>query len=208
MIYAVNNYSKEHLLITGDAPELDDWRNKMQGWYVVKADADGWIEWSGGGDNPLPTSHSCEVRASASAVKSAESWRFNWRDIIAYRPILEPQGEQQKEWNGEGYPPVGKRCLMQSPILGMWANQWLEVEVLAIRGSLAIGWCEEKSIAIWSGKLACKPIRTDRERWIEAAMAAGVKEAQLTSPDTVDGCQLESALGAIYDAGLARLPWE
>ena len=44
---------------------------------------------------------------------------------------------------------------------------------------------------------ACEPIRTDRERWIEAASLLPVKG---------QGCIGKAAAEALYDAGLAKLP--
>lgn len=57
--------------------------------------------------------------------------------------------------------------MMKSPILGMWAGEWLEVEVVAHRDTVAVGWCEEKGMAIWAGLNACRPIKSARQMSVE-----------------------------------------
>lgn len=86
-------------------------------------------------------------------------------EVNAFQAGRINSADEALAWNGEGLPPVGANCLMQSHILGMWANEWLEVEVLAHKPPLMIGWCEEKQIAIWSD--ACRPIRTKEDEAVE-----------------------------------------
>ena len=94
MIYEINKKTKEHRIST--IPAIWDGR-----WKVVKADADGWIPWSGG-ECPLPKYAPCEVRyangkkSEGGALDSCCNmeqvfWDHdfgNRYNIIAYRPIL------------------------------------------------------------------------------------------------------------------------
>ena len=74
MIYAVNKRTKEHRVLplmhidgigyyAGECP--DD--------YIVKADADGWIEWLGG-ECPLPDNHPYEAKCKTG--RAVEDGRF------------------------------------------------------------------------------------------------------------------------------------
>lgn len=218
MIYAVNRKTKEHRVV----PRFDVLSNAD--WRYIEADADGWIERKGGSECPLPDGQPCEVtdkRGDVTSYKNPEI-QINWIAVKDYRPILEPQGEQVKgdslgspqdhpayrdrfgtgkvdtsdkgkEWRGpeDGLPPVGVVCEVYI------ANRdaWVETEVKAHVDGLAL--FKNGTGGHYYGRTAehYRPIRTDRERWIEAAL----KESEDNAYEW---------MGKLFDAGLARLPGE
>ncbi|MAX51669.1 MAG: hypothetical protein CMH22_16020 [Methylophaga sp.] len=156
MIYAVNNTTKEHRVITGEAGEVDDWRRKMQGWNVVKADADGWIEWSGHADNPLPEHSAVSYHDGGAACRSIAQLA-PWSHIIAYRPIIDqPASEEAQPWEpaaGEPARTSGGDCM-----------------VLAIdrkRNRAAIRW-DDGELGVVKIEVI-KQRTTPREQWLAAA---------------------------------------
>ena len=186
MIYAVNKRTKEHLV--HGAPSLGRVAPCPE-WYYVQADADGWIEWSGG-ECPLPGDQLCEVKVRGEGVprgpKPAKVWAWDWmsmrsNDIIAYRPIIETP--QAPEWNGEGLPPVGTVCLKGCKKVQVLAH----ADVKSPTGT-AVVWqaLDDFSEIDWAVCNVFAPIRTDRERWIDAASEAALKHGD--------------ALGNLYDA--------
>lgn len=208
MIYAVNKRTKEHQLVPdtrvakayAGAETCGDWK-------LVQADADGWIEWSGG-ECPLPESDEVEVKFGDGVTHpnmNARDWLWSYKGltdglkIIAYRPILEPQAEQAKEWRGpeDGLPPVDIVCEREGD-----PGKWFAVIPKLYSNGKVCCLAESKdgkldALAIFpaDGK-KFRPIRTDRERWIEVAtLSMGAKRPKNASH-----------LGLIYDAGLAKLP--
>ena len=189
MIYAVNKRTKEHLV--HGAPSLGRVAPCPE-WYYVQADADGWIEWSGG-ECPLPGDQLCEVKVRGEGVprgpKPAKVWAWDWmsmrsNDIIAYRPILDDK-IQAPEWNGEGLPPVGVECKYRHKS-GASAD-WCLCTVMGYYDEWA--WLKSPSRIPHSVSVEIfefRPIRTDREKWIDAASEAALKHGD--------------ALGNLYDA--------
>lgn len=106
MIYAVNTKTKKHRHILS----LPDIR---RGELVVQADADGWIKHDGSNECPLPSPSWCEVYRRPGKTRCSEAWRFNWRDIEMYRPVIgyKDQDMSEQEWDGEGLPPIGCQCM-------------------------------------------------------------------------------------------------
>lgn len=109
-----------------------------------------------------------------------------------------------KEWNGEGLPPVEQDVLML-----MSSEPELDYEKVRIlmhtnighvvyqRESGAAGVCDH--LKFYDDPIYLPiPIRTERERWIEAAERA--LEFSVSVPANT------KALGVLYDAGLAKLP--
>lgn len=187
MYYAINRYTKEHRVISGSAQAMafgvrDDWR-------VVEADADGWIKHDGSDECPLPSSSWCEVYRNPGKARFSEAWRFNWRDIEMYRPIIndKEQDMSEQEWDGEGLPPVGTECEYLDGV----SCQWGPAAIVAhhINGEEAI-W----SRYIHGGELFYgtasdfRPIRTAAQRAedaIKQALAEAVQELRDVLDDDV-----------------------
>lgn len=186
-MYTVNKQTKEHRLYDyGD--ECSEYQD------IIQADADGWIEHSGR-ECPLPDDQLCEVklgnsRKIAQSTSMPASWlSWNWErqglggDIIAYRPILE---SQPTEWRGpqDGLPPVGWR--------GDHSPSWHACEVVAYHKGFAVVW-DAHDLEYFRTKdpSIFRPIRTDREKWVENAHdAAGYGDNNL----------FRKVAGKIYDA--------
>lgn len=100
--------------------------------------------------------------------------------------------EGQKQWIGEGLPPAG--ALIEWDDHG----EWLTLEVVgSYRGSVVAVDPDAPSDVYIGKRPQYRPIdtRTPRDKWIEAADRA-----------IGHGLSLHGKLGALYDAGLARLP--
>ncbi|RUR48841.1 hypothetical protein [Vreelandella populi] len=195
MIYAINKATKEHRIAAENWAFAGDW-------VKVEADADGWIEWEGNDDAklPLPIRSAHEVITKAGVVfprscPSNTNWGSN-TTVVAYRPILEPQAEQVKEWSGpeDGLPPVGERVEIEAS-----ENDWLPGKVIMHHDGRALVYLDSASRWRYESADADKlrPIRTDRERWIEAATTL-----RIPGQDGIGN----AAAQALYDAGLAKLP--
>lgn len=195
MFYSVNKKTKEHranVIIRG----ID--------WFSVEADADGWIECDGE-HRPIDANQEIQWKGSNGFVSgvipaNCVFWGENGADkITAYRPILNSQPEKPVEWDGEGLPPVGTVCEgYVQDIASVW--RWLEVEILK-HHNIAHSECAvhvtKHTILRWCDQF--RPIRTDRERWIESALGCDCDPHQ-GMLSRRDFC------GAIYDAGLAKMP--
>ena len=197
MIYAVNRLTKEHRVVEerySSGMRLPCRNpNLGKGWDYIQADADGWIEWSGG-ECPLPKHVKCDhimrftPERDAFVVELAGHLRWtheNLRgDIIAYRPIIDqPASEEPKGWDGEGLPPVG------TPLEGEHADYgW-------IKGRFMFHDEGERVVVLktehgYLGFGVYRTIPTPRERWVDkAALAMGAKRPQNANH-----------LGLIYDA--------
>lgn len=198
MIYAVNKQTKEHRVASEGWAFTGDWQ-------YIKADADGWIDWLGNDEeSPLPNGSLCDyITRDAKQHLAGDADIMRWLhsgvcysrpyDIIAYRPILEPQAEQVRGWRGpeDGLPPVGTVCERE-----LAGGRWVKCEILAADGG-AVWVRTEKGHATFVDPSVFRPIRTDRDRWIEAAMNRGGLR-------TRDGAK--EVYGKLFDAGLARLP--
>ncbi len=112
------------------------------------------------------------------------------------------------EWFERGeLPPAGVKCEMTHP--GIYMHGWQKVTVETIFTDT--GGCKRAVIsncsdAIWEERmpvirvdsdLKFRPIRTEREKAINAAKAALIKTGSLIAA---------SYLAELYDAGLLRLP--
>lgn len=211
MIYAVNAETKEHRVfdqgkrtstMVSACLGIDE--------FLVEADADGWIEWSGG-DCPLPELHPCEVKNKAGEVIdfncAGNVGKYNWKnEIIAYRPIpnhpeqpKEWRGtEDSKSWNGVGFPDSGLECealILADSIHKDWVKGVSEGMVRMPSGRFGCVFNTATCRYLVGGQDEFRPFPTDRERWIEAATDMYVED-----PD--------AWMGKLFDAGLARLPEE
>ena len=114
--------------------------------------------------------------------------------------------ESKDDWYNRGQrPPVGTICEMTHPGL----PGWLTVEILLYRDSAlapsgkAVVVCAESEeewpmgvAAININKqLDFRPLRTEREQWVDAATKAAVGSLNHAE-----------FLGRLYDAGLAKMP--
>lgn len=188
MIYAVNKRTKEHRVMSCWAPD----------WDLVEADADGWIKWSGG-ECPLPYGVKYDVRcASGSEGRQRNPEEDNWlhvhgdSNIIAYRPILDAKPEPEPEapeWDGETWPPpVGTRCLARNPNTEDGRFEKATVIHHSRKGAVVVEY-DHGDIEILSAPGEFRPIRTDREQWVDRAL-------YLVTP--IPGPQMLAE--AIYDA--------
>lgn len=218
MIYAVNKLTKEHRLLEhrdfGPGRSVDDW-------HYVNCDADGWIEWKGG-DQPMPDLAKCQLKDNA---VSGEEWikfkaeEVKWDSpttITHYRPILNAEEtEMEQEWSGEGLPPVGTVCelsgdcgfysLQRDQITELEEGEHVVVIGHAVRHDngctcITIQSMNDLSIGFSTGNSECmvRPIKTDRDRWIDLAGAI-----ESCMPDSYQPHEL---LAKLYDSGLAKLP--
>lgn len=192
MIYAVNE-SKVHRVI--ERPS-----HARYGEIVIQADADGWIEWKAvsGEGQPLPYDCCYEAKYEDGKIQGfANHWDDSpepGRRVAAYRPILNAEEtEMKQEWSGEGLPPVGTHCKYRT-------GEDAYIVAHHMDGYQAI-WSESRDGGeLFYGTSDCfEPIRTDRDRWIDAALDCDCepREGMLSRRDFC---------GALYDAGLAKLP--
>lgn len=179
MIYAVNRLTKEHRVVeerySGGMRLPCRNPNLGKGWDYIQADADGWIEWSGG-ECPLPYGVKYDVRcASGSEGRQRNPEEDNWlhvhgdSNIIAYRPIIDqPASDEPKGWCGEGLPPVGEKILVRKN-----DNDWLTVEVVAHDdgGVIYRDPATTDHGYKWAVAGGIRPIPTPRERWVEKALS-------------------------------------
>lgn len=102
----------------------------------------------------------------------------------------------KKQWPGpeDGLPPVGTGCLMDNA-----RRDWAKVEIIADRDGYRFGWCsEELQVYFSSDPDDFRPIRTEKERVVEAAIqAAGFGE---------DATIVPIIIGRLYDAGCLKMP--
>lgn len=199
MIYAVNKRTKKHKLTNLSEYNMNMYPHSQ--YKIVEADADGWIEWSGGSECPLPdrSKYECLIGDSNTHTDGEFPVMLKWQHVKRYKPILEPQAEQVKEWDGEGLPPVGKLILIKATIGGSMCEGAIDY---IDNKHCIFHWISqpERTIHAVTAAMSFRPIRTDRERWIEAASIEAHKDAKLTAE------QARIAAEYIYDAGLARLP--
>jgi hypothetical protein len=113
----------------------------------------------------------------ATAIVTREQWH-------AERRRIEVADKHAGKWTGEGLPPVGAPVMFES-------NQ---CEVIGYHDGLVVcAMDDDYENGCYDGFSArdLKPIRTPREKWIEAAHA--------------EGCPTNIA-ALLFDASLARLP--
>ena len=195
VIYAINKATKEHRVI----PKFVVF--PREDWDHVLADPDGWIPWSAQEDTkcPLPVKDLCEVKLKGGGeYHHLMAGEWSWgsgtqhRKIIAYRPIVKSGESFEFNWDGEGLPPVGTECeaiteygYLPCRIVSE-GDDYVVVHFLPNKYDLKVDWT----------RTGCRPLQSDRDKWIEAANKAGgsLSEASL------------HRLGKIYDAGLGKLP--
>lgn len=100
---------------------------------------------------------------------------------------------ENKDWSGEGLPPVGTVCLVNL------AFQDMGECTITYMGDGVYCYRQKSSGMEYTGSIRetiFRPLKSDREKWIEAAALA---TGNILSADG-------TALAAIYDAGLAKLP--
>lgn len=178
MIYAVNRLTKEHRVVeerySGGMRLPCRNPNLGKRWDYIQADADGWIEWSGG-ECPLPNGHRYEIKNSVGRVvciplSRPESNLWSSNNIIAYRPILDqPDSEEVNRWNGDGLPTVGEKILVRKN-----DNDWLTVEVVAHDDGGVVYRDPETTDHGYKWAIAggIRPLPSPREQWVEAARKA------------------------------------
>ncbi|MAF06188.1 hypothetical protein [Herbaspirillum sp.] len=185
MIYAVNRLTKEHRVVeerySGGMRLPCRNPNLGKGWDYIQADADGWIEWTGG-ECPLPKHQKCEhimrFTPNSDIFHTELAGHLRWThenlsgDIIAYRPILpQPASEEPKEWSGphDGLPPVGEKILVRKN-----DNDWLAVEVVAHDdgGVVYRDPATTDHGYKWAVAGGIRQLPSPREQWVEAARKA------------------------------------
>lgn len=118
------------------------------------------------------------------------SWA--WCRSSAFRIV-----DERYNWHDRGeLPPVGEEC----EVYIEQRNCWAKVKVLAVDGDYIV-WrngSDNKSY-IGTNKDNVRPIRTEREKAIEAA-------SKIAEEHNKSGAK--EFYGALYDAGLLRLPEE
>lgn len=103
----------------------------------------------------------------------------------------------KQDWSGSGLPPVGTVCMFNS-----YDGTSMEGEITHILKSGKAAIIEYYEGFDIGTEEKFSPIRTDRDRWIEAAVKA-------LRPTMGRFAEEECGIiGMIYDAGLAKLPNE
>lgn len=199
MIYAVNRLTKEHRVVeerySGGMRLPCRNPNLGKGWDYSQADADGWIEWSGG-ECPLPDDCSYKTKHKSGSFFNGsmpQTFGAHWRGlsdpVVAYRPILnQPAIEGPSELGGpeDGLPPVGEKILVRKN-----DNDWLTVEVVAHDdgGVVYRDPATTDHGYKWAVAGGIRPLPSPRNQWIEKAKRAFENNTAVT-------CEFE----AIYDA--------
>lgn len=107
----------------------------------------------------------------------------------------------KQEWSGEGLPPVGLRIeytpIKQDAKAAIVPGQWYRGKIIAYHDGYV--WTSDNGIR-QIANTEFRPIRTDRDRWIEAAIKALKPTMGRFSEEKRGIAEM------IYDAGLAKLP--
>jgi len=125
-----------------------------------------------------------------------EEWRQE-RDKMqkqAAKPAQSAQPTRDNSWHDRGeFPPAGCEC----EVFVSDENKWMHFEVIAIRDGHVLGWCREGSCGFQSNdKSDFRPLRTEREKAIDAACAAVCKAGPYDHE--------RELIGKLYDAGLLK----
>ena len=99
--------------------------------------------------------------------------------------IKKPEATQ---WDGEGWPPVGAPCEFEYAETGTWIN----AKVIGYDGPSCVVALDGYGYTGSRDLNHFRPIRTPRERWVEAAYTNG-----LTLPDE---CDMKVVYEQVYDA--------
>lgn len=203
MIYAVNKRTKEHRILN-DARD-----SNMLHEVIIKADADGWIECDGE-HRPIDANQEIQWKGSNGFVSgvipaNCVFWGENGADkITAYRPILNAEEtEMKQEWSGVGFPSAGVECealILADSVHKDWVSGVSEGMLRLPCGRFGCVFKTKTARYMVGAQVEFRPIKTDRERWIEAALKA-------LKPTMGRFAEEESGIvEMIYDAGLAKLP--
>ena len=132
-----------------------------------------------------------------------------WMRSVNNAPFFDRLKVRPTEWRGpdDGLPPVGAVCeYAGSAKVPGDPSEWRlgdQVEILAHRQALmamvAVGWNRRTGTARGSVAAMFRPLKSDKERAVEAAMKVMPYPG---SPST------RTDLECAYDAGLLRLPEE
>lgn len=175
MIYAVHQGTKAHRRIESVNGPISAYE------AVVKADADGWIEWNGETScRPIADDQCYEAKTrDGRVVKKVSRWldcnQLGQKldsDITHYRPIIDqPASEEPNGWDGEGLPPVGIECEIQR---GEGLN-WYKITVRAYSPNKHYIWIsddggEGEVLSLQGSRYKFRPLRTDREQWVDRAL--------------------------------------
>lgn len=117
---------------------------------------------------------------------------FPAREIVKVVARAERDRLSSPEWDGEGLPPVNQECeYIRNDV--KYRQEYVEVIPLCFGQELALLRHSASGNEFAESISSCvfRPIKSERDRWIEAAIEAGSSERN-------------AAL--IYDAGLAKLP--
>jgi hypothetical protein len=90
MKYLVNRETKEHRIFYGTVPLYGEW-------IAVEADAEGWIQWHGDIEWPLPDNCSVELVSSTGFKHTGAACGFCWNAVRRYRPILDKPEDIAKD---------------------------------------------------------------------------------------------------------------
>lgn len=92
-----------------------------------------------------------------------------------------PLPSDNKEWDGEGLPPIGTVCVIEckAPHHHFASHVGKEVEIINHTEGLAVYKIEVSDGIEFHGLAAemFKPIKSPREKWIEAAVNRGIYES-------------------------------
>ena len=158
MIYARNKHTGEHRLDDGMKTDDEEW---------VIADEDGWITWEGR-ECPLPGDVECDAETEMMRYQGVLAKTLQWAKVKRYRPILDADIKKEApEWDGEGLPPVGCECEMNT------RDDWVRATIVFSDGDIAIGRIHDgqntPSKCDWSRK-GFRPIRSEEDRLVEQAL--------------------------------------
>lgn len=112
------------------------------------------------------------------------------------------------EWSGDGLPPVGCECEV------MFGDddhpQWHKITFYGVAAGHLVfsGEGDYKPVVSDSKDFAIRPLRSPRDRWVEAVCAAMIEAYRNSAgpipSDSLNDDDREAYARAIYDAGLAE----
>jgi hypothetical protein len=123
-----------------------------------------------------------------------------WLDVSgepAHTPLISRSSQQPPQWNGEGWPPVGQKCLNREGREGV-----IVAHVTDSNGDIeAIMQCSDDWHICGEGDAKpINPIKSERDRQIEAI------ESIVSS--VAAGSDVEPIAEALYTAGCRIGGWE
>lgn len=142
MKYFVSKITKEHIPVSRALP----WVREGDDWRVVEADADGWIEWSGG-ECPLPNDHRYDIKSARYGrpiLGFDKPQIYYWRqdgDIAAYRPILSETAEKGEASSRMEAPALSPQSVFIRLRQAVEAAESLPAIIAEIDALLPDGYC-------------------------------------------------------------------